>query len=383
MTENNTAPSGPPSPRSPGYWDAAAPEFDEEPDHGLRDPAVRAAWSARLADWLPGEPSDVLDLGCGTGSLALLAAGQGHRVTGVDSSPRMAERARAKLAGTGAEVLTGDAAAPPVGTRRFDVVLARHVLWLMPDPAAVLRHWAGLLRPGGRLVLVEGVWGTVSPAGLPAADLEAAVAPLADRTRFERLSGEPALWGGPVDDERYALVAWPAPARRHTEVVDVHLVLRRGAEVLLARRAGTGYGDGLLGVPSGHAEDGEDVRQAVIREAREETGLDLAPEDLRAALVMQHRGPGGAPRIGWFFEAAYGAGGEPVNGEPEKCSEFRWCPLDRLPDDMVAYCRAGLEAYRAGDRFVLHWQMAGDRVAHDPAAPDRTVCLPATEGRAG
>ncbi|MZE76013.1 NUDIX hydrolase, partial [Streptomyces sp. SID5475] len=71
MTENNTAPSGPPSPRSPGYWDAAAPEFDEEPDHGLRDPAVRAAWSARLADWLPGEPSDVLDLGCGTGSLAL------------------------------------------------------------------------------------------------------------------------------------------------------------------------------------------------------------------------------------------------------------------------------------------------------------------------
>ncbi|WP_374223409.1 methyltransferase domain-containing protein [Streptomyces sp. F63] len=399
MTDDSIAPSTPAPPPPParpspwsaagsaaadtGYWDAAAPEFDEEPDHGLRDPAVRAAWSARLADWLPGEPSDVLDLGCGTGSLALLAAGQGHRVTGVDSSLRMAELARAKLAGTGAGVLTGDAAAPPVGTRRYDVVLARHVLWLMPDPAAVLRHWAGLLRPGGRLVLIEGVWGTASPAGLPVSELEAAVAPLADRTRLERLSGDPALWGRPVDDERYALVARLAPARRHTEVVDVHLVLRRGDEVLLARRSGTGYGDGLLGVPSGHAEDGEDVREAVIREAREEAGLDLAPEDLRAALVMQHRGPGGEPRIGWFFEAVYGAGGEPVNREPEKCSEFRWCPLARLPDDMVAYCRAGLEAYRAGDRFVLHWQLPDDPVAHDPAGPVRAVSLPVTDRGSG
>ena len=56
-------------------------------------------------------------------------------------------------------------------------------------------------------------------------------------------------------------------------------MVRRGDEVLLARRAGTGYADGLLNVPSGHAEDGEDVRAVVIREAAEEIGLRLAPED--------------------------------------------------------------------------------------------------------
>lgn len=188
-------------------WDARAASFDDEPDHGLRDPQVRRAWAARLASWLPARASDVLDLGCGTGSLSLLAAEQGHRVTGVDASPAMVERARAKLAGRDAAFLVGDAAAPPVGEQRFDVVLVRHVLWALPDPGRALRHWRGLLRPGGRLVLVEGVWGTVTPVGMSADALTALLAPLAERTRVERLSGEAALWGKEVEDERYAVVA--------------------------------------------------------------------------------------------------------------------------------------------------------------------------------
>ncbi|MGW1228092.1 methyltransferase domain-containing protein, partial [Streptomyces sp. NPDC002530] len=325
-------------------WDSAAGSFDEEPDHGLLDPVVRHAWARRLESWLPNGRGDVLDLGCGTGSLALLVAGQGHRVTAVDRSPRMVERARAKLRGTGTEVLTGDAAAPPVGTQRFDVVLARHVVWLLPDPEAVLRHWFGLLKPGGRLVLVEGVWNGV---GLSAARLTALLSPFTERIHHEPLSGDRDLWGKEVHDERYALVARAEPPRRHTEVVDVHLLLRRGPDVLLARRSGTGYADGLLHAPSGHVEDGEDVREAMIREAAEEIGVALAPEDLRVALVMQHRGPGGHPRTGWFFEAAYDPDRPPSNREPDKCSELGWFPLDALPDDMVAYCRAGLDGYRA------------------------------------
>ncbi|MFI6661255.1 class I SAM-dependent methyltransferase [Streptomyces sp. NPDC050523] len=189
-------------------WDAQAASFDDEPDHGLRDPEVRRAWAGRLASWLPARASDVLDLGCGTGSLSLLAAEQGHRVTGVDASPAMVGRARAKLAGRDAVFLTGDAAAPPVGEQRFDVVLVRHVLWALPDPGRALRHWRGLLRPGGRLVLVEGVWGTTSPVGISAGVLTGLLAPLVTgEVRVERLSGETALWGREVADERYAVVA--------------------------------------------------------------------------------------------------------------------------------------------------------------------------------
>ncbi|MCX4509990.1 methyltransferase domain-containing protein [Streptomyces sp. NBC_01619] len=357
-------------------WDAAADTFDEEPDHGLRDPVVRGAWATRMARWLPHEPSDVLDLGCGTGSLSLVAAEQGHRVTAVDLSPRMAAAARRKLAGTGAEVLVGPADRPPVGERRFDVVLVRHVVWALPDAESALGHWVSLLRPGGRLVLVEGVWGG---AGVPAQRLIGTLTPLVGRIDHEPLSDDPALWGRPVDDERYAVVARLAPvppAPRHSEVVDVHLVLRRGDEVLLARRANTGYGDGLWNGPSGHVEEGEDVRAAMVRETSEEIGVELGPEDLRVALVMQHRGPGDPPRTGWFFEAAYGTGGEPYNREPHKCSELAWHPLAALPDDMVAYCRAGFEAYRAGERFVVHWHEDDDTIAHDPGAPDRAVPLP-------
>lgn len=382
MTSSPTGPATGPATGNDDrrFWDEAAEHFDDEPDHGLRDPHVRQAWHARLRAWLPAQPCDVLDLGCGTGSLAQLAAGDGHRVTAVDRSPRMAALARAKLRGTGAHVAVGDAAAPPVAARQFDVVLVRHVLWALPDPAAALRRWAELLRRGGRLVLVEGRWGDIDPTGITADALAALAAPLGGTAVVEQLGHEAALWGREVGDERYAAVIHPAPPRRHAEIVDVHLVLLRGGaaheEVLLARRAHTGYADGLLHAPSGHLEDGEDVRSAMIREAREETGLDLAPHDLTAAVVMQHRAPSGQARIGWFFTARLPEDGtQPVNREPHKCSGLGWYPLADLPGDMVAYCRAGLEAYRAGQPFVLHLHESGDTVAYDPAGPHRLVPL--------
>ncbi|MFJ2744112.1 NUDIX domain-containing protein [Streptomyces sp. NPDC087440] len=174
----------------------------------------------------------------------------------------------------------------------------------------------------------------------------------------------------------------PQSASRHTEVVDVHLILRRGADVLLARRANTGYADGLLHAPSGHVEDGEDVRAAMIREAAEEVGITLADDDLSVALVMQHRGPGGRPRTGWFFEARYDPADPPANREPDKCSGLSWHPLAALPDGMVAYCRAGLDAYCRGERFVLHWHEDDDPIAYDGTAPDRKVPL-RTSGTSG
>ncbi|MDP9849750.1 class I SAM-dependent methyltransferase [Streptosporangium lutulentum] len=209
------------------FWDAAASSFDEEADHGLRDPHVKAAWAERLRSWMPSSPADVLDLGCGTGSLSLLLAEQGHRPAGVDLSPLMVEQARRKLATAGFDVAVtvGDASDPPAEAgASFDVVLSRHLLWTLPDPEEALRRWAGLLRPGGRLVLVEGRWAInaepdddrsydVGSASLPwvggvrAESLLRALRPLTADARVEPLT-DPSLWGRPIQDERYAVVAF-------------------------------------------------------------------------------------------------------------------------------------------------------------------------------
>ncbi|MGW4446731.1 NUDIX hydrolase [Streptomyces sp. NPDC004100] len=167
--------------------------------------------------------------------------------------------------------------------------------------------------------------------------------------------------------------------RRHTEPVDVHLILRRegvgGSEVLMSRRAGRVYAAGLWHLPSGHLDGPhEDVVTALIREAREETGVLIAADDVRAALTVHHRGPGGHARVGLFFEVRRWAG-EPGVREPEVCDAMTWAPLDALPAPVVAYCHAGLTAYRAGARLALHFQEPGDTIAHDPAT-DRLVVVP-------
>src|SRR5476649_2540842 len=123
-----------------GYWDDYADAYDAEPDHGLADPTTREAWRVLLERWLPQQSSQVADLACGTGSLTSLVAGLGHSVVGVDLAGRMVERARAKTEEFGARVTIkqGDVTVPPIDPMSVDVVLARHILWTLPDPAAAL-----------------------------------------------------------------------------------------------------------------------------------------------------------------------------------------------------------------------------------------------------
>lgn len=191
--------------QGPARWDEAASTFDQSADHGLRDPAVRAAWADLLTRALPAPPARLVDLGCGTGSLAVLAAELGHQVVGVDFSERMLALARTKAQGRRDVVLVaGDAADPPLRPGAVDAVLCRHVLWALPDPAAALQAWARLLRPGGRLVLVEGRWST--GAGLTGEQTVALLQEQGLTPTLEPLR-DPRYWGAPVADDRYLVTA--------------------------------------------------------------------------------------------------------------------------------------------------------------------------------
>ena len=119
-------------------------------------------WIDALASALPDPPADVLDVATGTGYLALTAATLGHRVTAVDLAPAMLDELAANAAARGVTIdaRLGDAVAPELPPASFDVVASRHLLWTLREPASAMANWRRLLRPGGRLVAVDGFWFT-------------------------------------------------------------------------------------------------------------------------------------------------------------------------------------------------------------------------------
>jgi 8-oxo-dGTP diphosphatase len=144
-------------------------------------------------------------------------------------------------------------------------------------------------------------------------------------------------------------------ARPFASIVDVMLLLVREGHVLLALREGTGYADGMWNLPSGKLEADEDLVSALIREAREEVGIEILPTEPRMVAAVHHRNPESSGRVGFFFEVTSRPGeqGEPVNAEPWKCAEIAWSPLDRLPLNTYPYTAAGIDLYRRGVPFGL------------------------------
>jgi 8-oxo-dGTP diphosphatase len=122
-------------------------------------------------------------------------------------------------------------------------------------------------------------------------------------------------------------------------VSEVSLVLIRDGKVCLLRRSNTGYEDGKYCFIAGHKDEGESALQSIIREAAEESGLLLKPQQLRLAHVM-HRNESDE-RIAFFF-VANDWEGEPANREPHKHDEMGWFPLDALPD-VIPYMRSALQ----------------------------------------
>lgn len=187
-------------------WDDVAATFDDASDHGLREPDVRAAWTGALLSWLPAAPAHVIDMGCGTGSITVLLAEQGYTLTGIDRSRAMLTEARHKAAAHGVQVglVAGDAGDPPALPGSYDVVLDRHVLWALDRPDIALARWRALLRPGGRLVVIEGEWHT--GAGMSADTVTTLLRPHVRDLTVQPLD-DARLWGSPITDNRFAVVA--------------------------------------------------------------------------------------------------------------------------------------------------------------------------------
>src|SRR5438270_3462434 len=141
------------------HWGQRAPGFDAGFGHSISTPAERAAWN-RIFDLALSrrDALDALDAGCGTGFLSFELAARGHRVTGVDFAPEMLAEARRKAAERDAAVRfeEADAERLPFPSGSFDFAISRHVLWTLPHPEAAIDEWVRVLRPDGRLVVLDG-----------------------------------------------------------------------------------------------------------------------------------------------------------------------------------------------------------------------------------
>ncbi len=136
---------------------------------------------------------------------------------------------------------------------------------------------------------------------------------------------------------------------RHRVKLAVYLIPRDGNRVLLSLRRNTGWKDGWFSLVAGHVEAGEAAEESMIREAKEEAGIVVNPDDLRHVYTLHRMGDG--EYIDLFFECKRWSG-EIHNAEPEKCGEVCWVQLGTLPENTLTYVREVLEHYSQGETYA-------------------------------
>lgn len=131
--------------------------------------------------------------------------------------------------------------------------------------------------------------------------------------------------------------------KRFIAPVTIHMFFVQNDKILLLRRYNTGYEDGNYSVVAGHLDGGETVKQAAVREAKEEAGVSLQEDDVEIVGVMHRKA--GDERID-FFALIKNWKGEIQNLEPHKCDDLRFFSLNELPTNIIPYILRAIDNYK-------------------------------------
>ncbi|HWU16454.1 MAG TPA: class I SAM-dependent methyltransferase [Devosia sp.] len=147
------------------FWSERAATFDQSVGHEVFSEAERRGWHRLIRKHLgDGKARPLLDLACGTAVISHLMNDMGFKVTGADWSEAMLEQARAKAAKRGADIrfIMRDAEKTGEPDASYDAITNRHLVWTLVDVPACFAEWHRLLKPGGKLLIIDGNMGRQS-----------------------------------------------------------------------------------------------------------------------------------------------------------------------------------------------------------------------------
>jgi len=147
--------------RIENYWNKRSTDFSRVRRQELNG-ANGEAWLELIENHLPKSKTlKILDAGTGAGFFAILLAKRGHKVTGIDMSPKMIHESKINMLEFGCRVDFKQMNAQELNfdDESFDVILSRNLTWTLPDVMQAYREWHRVLKIGGILMNFDSDYG--------------------------------------------------------------------------------------------------------------------------------------------------------------------------------------------------------------------------------
>ena len=139
---------------------------------------------------------------------------------------------------------------------------------------------------------------------------------------------------------------------KHLIAPAVNVLIIKDDRILMSRRANTGWLDGHLCLPGGHVEKDETPTQTMVREMREELGVEVGEDELEFVCVVYSTS---SPVVYSSYEfRLMNTDYDFINTEPEKCSELVWVSIDALPEETIDRFRSVIEiGYKKKQPYIV------------------------------